>query len=366
MIQSSLLQHAKQGDPAAISALMHLVLESRGVTVKVVRIQDCLHISFISERQLSQATLVSFSRKGLERLGVKSIQTVKLYGLKTGEELPIWTEVFCLGDTEAIMSPVSPTQVSPTQSVTAVSVEPQPVARLSSQAVTLYETAMRSWQGLQAQMRQHSNWFEQVKTYRLQVPLEIAFGPSQYIVITIVTLMAFIFGGVLALIANSRPDRLLPQSREVLGEDTISTSKSLPADPQLAIAIQQEDAKHYLSKMNQAQQTFYQNNGRFAKNLEELERSLASDAQTPTSLSFLSNSYAYKLTFPAQTLSQLTATAKVPGLKSFTAIVALSTDATKPPIVAVCVTDQATQVPPETPQLTDGTIRCPVGATQVL
>lgn len=251
MIPSSLLQDAKQGDPEAISTLMHLALESRGVTVQAVRIQNYLYISFISDRQLNQTTLVSFSRKGLEKLGVKSIQTVKVYGLKTGEELPLWTAEFRLGEAAAIEA-----SSAADSSVGAGAIGLFPAVMLPPQLVRFQRSAFRCWQRLQTQLQPRSHWFEQVKIYRRQLPIDLTFGPPQYIIMTIVTLMAFVFGGVLALIANSRPDRL--PSGEMLGEDA-------SADPQQTIAMQQEDAKRYLQQMNQAQQNFYQANGRFAK-----------------------------------------------------------------------------------------------------
>ena len=97
MSQPNLLQRAKQGDPDAIAALMNLTLQDKGVAATVVRIQDYLHISFTAANALNQATLTEFAQRGLERLEVESIQTVKLYGLKTNQEQPHWVITFELG-----------------------------------------------------------------------------------------------------------------------------------------------------------------------------------------------------------------------------------------------------------------------------
>jgi hypothetical protein len=53
-------------------------------------------VSFSAANPLNQATLTEFTRQGLARLQVETIQTVKVYGLQQ-EELPNWISTFQIG-----------------------------------------------------------------------------------------------------------------------------------------------------------------------------------------------------------------------------------------------------------------------------
>lgn len=359
MIRPSLLQRAKQGDSEAIAALMNLTLEPRGVTADVVRIQDCLHISFSSNRVLSKDALIGFTCKGLKNLAAKPIQKVKLYGMKLGEELPIWTEEVSLLEAEENI----PTHL------TSSSVDP-PLGNLgptrplsgSLKAVTQLQQGLL---GRVASLNTGAhNWLAATRPRKAVHPsllqdLTIPVVPLKYGIILLVTLLAFLAGGVIALIANSRADRGFQQM--ITSKNTSETS----ADRETG--RRQNQAKQYLTKMNQVQQTFYKQNGRFAKSLEELERSIPADFQASSSLSFQSSDYTYKLTYPDQTRSLLTATAKVDGLKSYTATVFSSKSTAQPhPLSAIlCETEHPSAVPPPPPQVVNGTIQCPLTSSQV-
>lgn len=94
MAPPNLLQLAQQGDPEAITTLMNRVLQPKGATAEVRTWDNCLHIFVSSTRTLNQSALASFIRRGMESLGVGSVQTVKVYGIKVGEESPVWTDEF--------------------------------------------------------------------------------------------------------------------------------------------------------------------------------------------------------------------------------------------------------------------------------
>ncbi|NJP12399.1 MAG: hypothetical protein HC866_25455 [Leptolyngbyaceae cyanobacterium RU_5_1] len=155
--------------------------------------------------------------------------------------------------------------------------------------------------------------------------------------------LAFVCGGVVAVIVNSQ---------------AAGTSQSTAA-LKSAIALEQINAKQYLAQMSKAQKRFYQNSGRFAATLEELERSAA--------IMFQSAHYTYKLTIRDQIQSELRATPKVDGMKSYTSLVMLSQAADGSSAIAgkICETDQPSDVPPITPQMMEVGLQCPVNSTNV-
>jgi hypothetical protein len=96
MTQHLLELSARQGDSNAIAALMNHVLQPQGVTVEAQIIDRQLQLIFSSSRLLNQHTLVRFTRRGLERLGVTSIRAVTVTGKKIGEESE------CVNDHETV------------------------------------------------------------------------------------------------------------------------------------------------------------------------------------------------------------------------------------------------------------------------
>lgn len=91
--QPSLLQLAKQGDPAAISALMNQSLP-QGTTAKVSLKEGCLKIMLESVEVPEQQNCIEFIRKGIIGLNAASIRQVKVYGREIGEDFPSWQEDF--------------------------------------------------------------------------------------------------------------------------------------------------------------------------------------------------------------------------------------------------------------------------------
>jgi hypothetical protein len=85
--QPSLKELARQGNPKAIAALLNRSLQPKGITVKVALDQRCLQVMLISA-QVPAIELVQVIRDGLSRLGVESIEQVKIYGKQVGEDIP--------------------------------------------------------------------------------------------------------------------------------------------------------------------------------------------------------------------------------------------------------------------------------------
>jgi hypothetical protein len=91
--QPSPLELAKQGNVEAIAALMNRSLQPKGITVVKAAFKDsCLQILLESAQVPNQQALVALIRKQVKGLNSASIKQVKLYGRKTGEEIPAWSQ----------------------------------------------------------------------------------------------------------------------------------------------------------------------------------------------------------------------------------------------------------------------------------
>jgi len=94
MTEPNLLKLAKKGNAKALTAILNQSLQPQNITAKVNRKDDYLQILLESAQTPDQEAMVSFIRKGLIKLEIESIQTVKVYGRKIGEESPAWSKKF--------------------------------------------------------------------------------------------------------------------------------------------------------------------------------------------------------------------------------------------------------------------------------
>jgi len=137
--QSDVVAAAKQGNPKAITALMSHSLKPKGIEVKAFTKGDRLNIFLESAEVPPQQALVSFTKKGIEGLGIQTIKTVRVHGRQIGNDLPDWAEEFKLStyiepevdESEAIV--VASTIVNPVQKSQITKVSPSRVAVVSSQ-----------------------------------------------------------------------------------------------------------------------------------------------------------------------------------------------------------------------------------------
>ncbi len=97
MTQQKNLELAKQGNPQAIADLMNRSLQPKGITVSASFTDGCLQILLESDRILNQQNLVTFLYKELMNLGAEAIKVVQVYGQRTGEDFPDWTQELELG-----------------------------------------------------------------------------------------------------------------------------------------------------------------------------------------------------------------------------------------------------------------------------
>jgi protease PrsW len=92
MMQSNVLEHAKQGDPQAIALLMNRSLKPQGISVEAVLQEHCLLFELNSEKVPDQEALVKFIYKGMINLRVKSIQKIIISAQLVNNNSTIWVK----------------------------------------------------------------------------------------------------------------------------------------------------------------------------------------------------------------------------------------------------------------------------------
>jgi Tfp pilus assembly protein PilE len=362
MTQSNLLELARKGHPQAIATLMNAVLEPKGVTAKTQLNGSCLHIVFTSEHLLSQAAIGSFVKNGLATLGAKSFQSVKVYFRKRGEDSPLWVDSFILGQpsvaqtsppTVPAPAPVQPSaqlpQLTPPAAVPVASPETPVGFQRQPSPPTQAPSGLTPAQRLRHVFSGGNGWKNQW--------IGVA---NRYKVAIAVSVGAFLIGGTAAFLTNtqaeSTPQASTPQTTASLPP---KTEQSIVPPRTVALNTPEGQAEAYLIQMNQAQQKFYQANGRFAATLEELERSAAIMSQSAY--------YTYRLVLRGEAQSVLTAVPKQEGLKSYSGTVLTATAPTGTRALAsiVCQTNQPSSFPPILAQAPEPPILCPPDATPV-
>ena len=96
MTQPNLLELAKQGDEEAIASVINHLLKDKGITAKAVRKDDCLLVILESAQAPEQASSVEFIHKLMMKLGIESIQSVRVYGKQAGQPSSAWMKTLNL------------------------------------------------------------------------------------------------------------------------------------------------------------------------------------------------------------------------------------------------------------------------------
>lgn len=92
----SLLKQAKDGDAAAIAALLTNALKPKGITVRGDRQSYCLQLWFTGNPAPPQAATVAYARRTLDQLQVSTIGILQVYGEQAEGSQPVWTEELAL------------------------------------------------------------------------------------------------------------------------------------------------------------------------------------------------------------------------------------------------------------------------------
>jgi len=140
----------------------------------------------------------------------------------------------------------------------------------------------------------------------------------------------------------------------------IGTATGIQSFNNLIFKAREVEAKIMLGTINMLQQPFLIENHRFASTSEELELGIPAETEN----------YEYKVFALDPSQAQVTAKAKQRGLRSYTgAVFVVKDDPLGQSItVAVCETDQASQIAPAMPQAPQSSghgIKCPSGSKQV-
>lgn len=120
MKSPSLLERAKEGDAAAIAALLSSSLKAKGIAVRAERESYCLSLWFTGNAVPPQGPTVAYVRRAIERLQPSTIGILNLYGEQTGFAQPAWHEEIALlslasADAEAFSLPLDAPTAAPPQ-----------------------------------------------------------------------------------------------------------------------------------------------------------------------------------------------------------------------------------------------------------
>ncbi|MEB3280533.1 MAG: hypothetical protein VKK42_16595 [Lyngbya sp.] len=94
LYQQKIMELARQGNPKAIARLINQSLKHRGIHTQVKSQNGCLHVVLTAEHIPDSETTASFIHNKLIFLKIQSIQTLKIYGRKTGTKSPAWTQEY--------------------------------------------------------------------------------------------------------------------------------------------------------------------------------------------------------------------------------------------------------------------------------
>ena len=320
MDQPHLLRLAKQGNPAAIAALMNSALHSAEIQAQVSLDARCLCISLESSKALSQESILKFVKRGLLNLGTESIDTVEICSRKPEESSFSWVRKF---DLEPLVQRVSVDWASPEEPQESVDqAEPSHALDLDDDDRDLDE-ADPAEKGL-------------------PIP---AYFRAYSVLFGFAIVVGFMSGGMIAaFISTSHAEnQAAAEAENGLGE---SFRRQTPQE-------KQEKAENYLKTMNGAQARFYRENKRFATSLEELERS--------THLISQSYDYAYKLKVADASRAEIAAVPKEAGLRSYVGVVLVNPSKTDD---IVCKAKRSAIESLPVPEFSN-TLRCPSRSSQV-
>lgn len=96
MVNSNILDLARQGNPKAIAKLMNQSLRVKQITVVVSLIDDGLNILASGVEPPNRTFMVNFIREGMEKLNLDTIRQVRVRAFQKGAKAPIWQEVVVL------------------------------------------------------------------------------------------------------------------------------------------------------------------------------------------------------------------------------------------------------------------------------
>ena len=99
------LGQARQGNPAAIAALIQQALANRGIQVRAACKNACLHVVLTAPAPPDRQLYARVVYAAVLCLGASSIQTLQVYGRQQGVSQPAWVQAFRLAIPEPAPEP---------------------------------------------------------------------------------------------------------------------------------------------------------------------------------------------------------------------------------------------------------------------
>lgn len=108
MTQAELLEQAKQGNAAAIAALMNQSLQTKGVTARAMLKDGCLQVMVEALETPHQQFFSNYVYRGVNHLGIAAITQLQVHGRMSGQKTPAWTETFHFNPNDNLETSASP------------------------------------------------------------------------------------------------------------------------------------------------------------------------------------------------------------------------------------------------------------------
>ncbi|MEE3717167.1 hypothetical protein V2H45_10455 [Tumidithrix elongata RA019] len=117
--QLSILELAKQGDAAAIAALINRSLQPKGIVAQASMERDCLRVVLLSAQVPNQKSVVELIHRGMVILQVESVKKVRISARKAENNALVWESEFSL------VSPAVSSLSIPAENTTTLLGQPQ-------------------------------------------------------------------------------------------------------------------------------------------------------------------------------------------------------------------------------------------------
>ncbi|WP_434686190.1 hypothetical protein [Pseudanabaena minima] len=108
-----LKEKAQHGDISAISTLMNRSFQRRGVTASVKLKTDCLQILLESSEVPDRSVYVSMILVGIQKLAIANVNTLEIYGKRTGSNMPNWSHKVNLSPHSPINTAINTQSTTP-------------------------------------------------------------------------------------------------------------------------------------------------------------------------------------------------------------------------------------------------------------
>lgn len=143
MVNTNILDSARQGNPEAIAKLMNQSLRVKHITVVASVMDDCLTLLASAAEPPNRTFMVNFVREGMKKLNIETIGKVRVRAFKKGDKAPTWQEVLVLRRESALVAngdhPISQTPISNPPKAPKAEKSPVVLPKTSPQPKTFFD-----------------------------------------------------------------------------------------------------------------------------------------------------------------------------------------------------------------------------------